>query len=166
MTVKRWGAAGREVWSYDEQLMTSSTAITRSFERSFSLYRDLLAAIDARTLASRLPGLPSNSIGAQLWCVVGARESYARAIAAGTWAGFTCSLDEPGDPVRVAATLEASAASVSKVLESSDHFTETQDRLVLDLLEHEAQHHGQIIRYLYALRLPIPASWKDRYALD
>jgi hypothetical protein len=36
---------------------------------------------------------------------------------------------------------------------------------VLDLLEHEAQHHGQLIRYLYALKLAIPDSWKARYAL-
>jgi len=35
-----------------------------------------------------------------------------------------------------------------------------------NLLEHEAQHHGQLIRYLYGLRLPIPASWKSRYALE
>ena len=38
--------------------------------------------------------------------------------------------------------------------------------LVLDLLEHEAAHHGQLIRYLYGLDLPIPDSWKRKYALD
>ena len=147
-------------------LMVSSSAVGKSFERSFGLYRDLLGVLDARALASGLPGVPSNSIGAQLWCVVGARESYARAIAAGAWAGFTCSLDEPGDPGRVAATLESSAATVASLLQSLDRLTDVQERLVLDLLEHEAQHHGQLIRYLYRLRLAIPASWKDRYALD
>ena len=30
----------------------------------------------------------------------------------------------------------------------------------LDLLEHEAAHHGQLIRYLYGLDLPIPETWK------
>jgi hypothetical protein len=149
-----------------QQLMVSATAVTTSFERSFALYRDLLDVLDERALASALPGLPSNSIGAQLWCVVGARESYARAIASGAWAGFTCSLDEPGDPTKVTASLQESAERVSEVLKSSGPSTEVQDRLVLDLLEHEAQHHGQLIRYLYALRLPIPASWKGRYALD
>lgn len=146
--------------------MISLLAVRNTFERSFGLYRDLLAVLDERALASGLPGLPSNSIGAQLWCVVGARESYARAIDAGAWAGFTCSLDEPGDPANVTASLDSSAASVSRVLDSPEQFTDAQDRLVLDLLEHEAQHHGQLIRYLYALRLPIPASWKERYALD
>jgi hypothetical protein len=27
-------------------------------------------------------------------------------------------------------------------------------------------HQGQLIRYLYGLRLDIPASWKERRALD
>ena len=146
--------------------MVSSSSIGTSFERSFRMYRDLLGVLDARTLTSRLPGVPSNSIGAQLWCVVGARESYARAIEAGAWAGFTCSLDEPGDPERVAAALESSAAMVASVLRSEERLNDVQERFVLDLLEHEAQHHGQLIRFLYGLRLPIPASWKDRYALD
>jgi hypothetical protein len=141
-------------------------AVKSSFERSFGLYGDMLAALDEHGLASRLTGLPSNTIGAQLWCVVGARESYARAIAAGEWAGFTCSLVEPGNPARVAEALDRSGAAVRQALQSHPQLTEAQDRLVLDLLEHEAQHHGQLIRYLYALRLPIPASWKARYALD
>jgi hypothetical protein len=146
--------------------MVSTAAVKTSFERSFGLYRDLLSLLDASVLGSRLAGLPSNTIGAQLWCVVGARESYARAISAGEWAGFTCSLDEPGDLAKVMAALDRSEAAVSQAIQSHEPFTEAQDRLVLDLLEHEAQHHGQLIRYLYALRLPIPASWKSRYALE
>jgi hypothetical protein len=146
--------------------MVSTAVVKTSFDRSFGLYRDLLACLDASVLASGLAGLPSNTIGAQLWCVVGARESYARAISAGGWAGFTCSLDEPGDLGKVAAALDSSASAVSQALGQLDEASDAQDRLVLDLLEHEAQHHGQLIRYLYALRLPIPASWKSRYALD
>jgi hypothetical protein len=98
--------------------------------------------------------------------VVGARESYARAIAAGEWSGYSCSLSEPGDPAEVAAALDRSADAVTMVLASLRDHTAAQTGLLLDLLEHEAQHHGQLIRYLYALRLPIPASWKSRYALD
>ena len=146
--------------------MVSTAAVQRSFDRSFGLYRDLLAVLDEDGLHSRLPGLKSNTIGAQLWCVVGARESYARAIAAGEWAGFSCSLDEPGDPARVEAALGSSASAVSQALRQPAEMTEAQDRLVLDLLEHEAQHHGQLIRYLYALGVEIPASWRARYALD
>ena len=146
--------------------MVSSAAIRESFDRSFGLYRDLLEVLDEVGLQSKLRSLPSNAIGAQFWCVVGARESYARAITSGEWPGFSCSLDEPGDPARVAAALGSSAAAVSKALRLLDETGQAQDRLVLDLLEHEAQHHGQLIRYLYALRLEIPATWRARYALD
>ena len=146
--------------------MSRSDAIRGSFERSFGLYRDLLGAVDATALSCRLPGVRSNTLGAQLWCVVGARESYARAIAAGEWVGFSCSLTSPGDPAEVAEALNRSQAAVTDVLASLDTYSPAQDRLLLDLLEHEAQHHGQLIRFLYALDLPIPASWKARYALD
>ena len=36
----------------------------------------------------------------------------------------------------------------------------------LALLEHETQHHGQLIRYLYGLGIPRPESWQRQYALD
>jgi len=146
--------------------METATAIRNSFDRSFGLYRDLLEILDGRLLGSKLPGLPSNTLGAQLWCVVGARESYARAIASGKWAGFSCSLDDPGDPAKVVEALGRSETAVREALGSPGRSSDTQDRLVLDLLEHEAQHQGQLIRYLYALKMPIPASWKSRYALD
>jgi len=146
--------------------VVTSAAVRDSFDCAFGLYRDLLAVLDEGGLKSTLPALPSNTIGAQLWCVVGARESYARAIAAGEWAGFTCSLDEPADPAEVAAALDRSEAAISEALAPLDDSSDAQDRLVLNLLEHEAQHHGQLIRYLYGLRLPIPASWKSRYALE
>lgn len=146
--------------------MSHADLIEERFRRSFQLYWDLAATLDAVALGSKLPGVPSNTVGAQLWCVVGARESYARAIAAGAWAGFACSLDEPGDPASVVEALERSERAVVEVLGGAETHSDQQDRLMLDLLEHEAQHHGQIIRFLYALRLPIPDSWKERYALD
>ena len=146
--------------------MLRSTIVAESFERSFGLYRDLLAVLDEVVLSTKLPGLPSNTVGGQLWCVVGARESYARAVSAGKWAGFTCSLEDPADPAKVAEALARSEVAVSEAIGRLDESTAAQDRLVLDLLEHEAQHHGQLIRYLYALKLDVPASWKARYALD
>jgi hypothetical protein len=146
--------------------LSISTALRASFERSFGLYRDLVASFDSDTLASDLGAIPSNTIGQQLWCVVGARESYARAIVAGSWSGFTCSLDDAADPVKVAASLKRSESVVLEALEAVETHTAAQSRLVLDLLEHEAAHQGQLIRYLYGLRLAIPPSWKTRYALD
>ena len=146
--------------------MSLTSTVTESFERSFALYRDLVALLDADALASRLGAIRSNAIGAQLWCVVGSRESYARAIAAGAWTGFASSLDDTADPAEVTAALDRSADAVRAVLAGADGSDDARNRLLLDLLEHEAQHHGQLIRYLYGLGLVIPPSWKARYALD
>jgi hypothetical protein len=136
---------------------------------AFGLYRDLVVSLPEEALALRLPELPSNSVGSQLWCVVGARESYVRAVLAGKWQGFACRVTkaESKQLARVAAALAETAALAERVLaDESLEWTGERQRLLVTLLEHEAQHHGQLIRYLYANRLEIPASWKERYALD
>jgi hypothetical protein len=50
-----------------------SNIIQDCFRRSIDLYDDLIAELPEPALAMKLPGIPSNAIGAQLWCVVGAR---------------------------------------------------------------------------------------------
>lgn len=146
--------------------MSLAPAVRDSFERSFTLYRDLAATLERPTLESKLPGLPSNTVALQLWCVVGARESYARAIAQDAWPGFACSLQTPEDPVKLNAALRRSEDAVRGVLADLENFSEDRCRRLLDLLEHEAAHQGQLIRYLYGLKLTIPESWKQRYALE
>lgn len=145
--------------------MSIETAVRERFERSFGLYRDFVDSIGPEDLGSRLGDVPSNTIGGQLWCVVGARESYSRAIKAGNWSGFACSLDDPGSPSKVRAALTRSEADVREALGGLDSATGVAQGLILDLLEHEAAHQGQLIRYLYGLKLEIPPSWKARYAL-
>jgi hypothetical protein len=145
--------------------MPLSTILAASFARSFALYAELIDAVNEDALSAKLPGLPSNTVGLQLWCVVGARESFTVAIKANAWSGFTCSLADPTGKGPVREVLGSSARGVSEVLGRIDNFTEVQYRLIVDLLEHEAAHQGQLIRYLYGLRLPIPGSWKARYAL-
>jgi hypothetical protein len=140
-------------------------SIVGSFERSFGLYRDLVSSLDESSLLSDLPSLPSNTIGLQLWCVIGARESYTRAIRANQWSGFACSLESVSQKAPVVDALSSSSEQILNLLNSVDSFTDTQCRMILDLLEHEAAHHGQLIRYLFALRLTIPESWKSRYSL-
>jgi hypothetical protein len=146
--------------------MAFEAAVRERFERSFEMYRELLAELDDRALVSRLGGLRSNTIGAQLWCVVGARESYSRAIEARQWAGFSCSLDDTADAGKVAAALSASEDAVRTALDGMHAADDAPWGLILDLLEHEAAHHGQLIRYLYGLDLPIPDSWRRKYALE
>jgi len=140
-------------------------SIVGSFDRSFTMYEDLIGTLDETALLSELPNLPSNTIGLQLWCVVGARESYTRAIRANEWTGFACSLESVSHRDVVAEALSSSAQGISSLLGSIDAFTDVQSRMILDLLEHEAAHQGQLIRYLFALRLPIPDSWRSRYSL-
>ena len=141
-------------------------AIRERFERSFGMYRDLVDAVGGDALGRRLGDLRSNTVGAQLWCVVGARESYSRAIEAGAWSGFSCSLDDTADPAKVRSALSGSEDAVRLAIAGLDAGDPTRWGLALDLLEHEAAHQGQLIRYLYGLDLAIPASWKQRYALD
>lgn len=148
--------------------MALTDVIRASFHRSMGLYDDLVNQLPEEALSMRLPGIPSNTIGGQLWCVVGARESYARAVEAGAWSGFSCSLTSEGSRNRLAvqAALSRSAAAVLDQLAQFDSYDDARNRFIISLLEHEAAHHGQLIRYLYGLKLPIPASWKARYALD
>jgi hypothetical protein len=148
--------------------MAMADVIRERVAQSFALYDDLVAGVPGDAFAGTLPGLPSNTVGAQLWCVVGARESYARAIEGGEWAGFSCSLSaaEILERESLRAGLSRSAAAVSAALDALEPDDDARGRLALLLLEHEAAHQGQLIRYLYGLRLPIPASWKERYSLD
>lgn len=141
------------------------STVRERLDRSCSLYRDLIETLEESRLGETLPNLRSNTIGLQLWCVVGARESYTKAIRENEWAGFSCSLLTATEKGEVAAALERSGDALSAVLRASDSFSEAQCRLIVDLLEHEAAHQGQLIRYLYGLRLAIPESWKSRFAL-
>ena len=147
--------------------MATTKVIRERFELSFDLYDDLVAGLPSDAFAATLPGLPSNTVGSQLWCVVGARESYARALEGGAWAGFSCSLSaaEILERESLRAGLSRSAEAVGAALRVLQPNDDARGRLALLLLEHESAHQGQLIRYLYGLRLAIPLSWKERYAL-
>lgn len=125
------------------------------------LFDDLVGLLDDDALTADLP-VPSNTIWDQLWCVVGARESYARAISSGEWSGFSCSLtaNDRGSKPRVASALQCSREMLAKVGEAHP-----DSPFILDVLLHETQHQGQLIRYVYGLSLPFPQSWQDRWNL-
>lgn len=132
-------------------------------KRAFALTHDLCAHLAESALLLDIPGLPSNTIGGQAWCIVGARESYLRALEAGGWQGFACSLISP---VTKAALLGA-LTDTHRRLEGLDFSSLDAIRLELafKLLEHEVQHHGQLIRFIYANRLTFPVSWNERYTV-
>lgn len=132
-------------------------------ERSFQLTHDLVYHLDEHSLNLDLPSLPSNRISGQLWCIVGARESYLKAIEAGGWQGFACSLTSPQVKQSVLAALEATHKRLGEI--GFADLTDAQVALAFDLLEHEVQHHGQLIRFIYGNGLTFPDSWHKRYTV-
>lgn len=131
--------------------------------QSFKLTHDLVTHLEASSLGLDLPNLPSNRISGQLWCIVGARESYTRAIETGGWKGFSCSLTTPRVKQSVLEVLEATHKRLNEIDFAT--LTEVQLDLAFALLEHEVQHHGQLIRFVYANGLTFPLSWNKRYTV-
>jgi hypothetical protein len=137
--------------------------LKENLQRAFTLTHDLVLYIEEKSLTLDLPNLPSNQIAGQLWCMVGARESYLKAIEAGEWSGFSCSLKSPREKQSILEALEDSFHRLNDI--DFTIFSETQKKLAFDLLEHEVQHHGQLIRYVFANQLTFPDSWKKRYTV-
>ena len=137
--------------------------LKEKLDRSFRLTHDLVAHLDETCLNLDLPSLPSNRIAGQLWCIVGARESYTKAIEMGSWKGFSCSLSTPRVKQSVLAALEATHKQMSEI-DFAD-LTDVQIEFAFDLLEHEVQHHGQLIRFIYGNGLTFPDSWNKRYTV-
>jgi hypothetical protein len=132
-------------------------------DRAFHLTHDLVLHLDESSLPLELPNLPSNRIAGQLWCMVGARESYTRAIEIGAWQGFSCSLSTPRLKQSVLAALEATHQQLGAL--DFTGLSDVQLEFAFDLLEHELQHHGQLIRFVYGNGLSFPDSWKKRYTV-
>ena len=132
-------------------------------DRAFLLTNDLVSDLSEDDLQLSLPDLPSNRIGEQLWCIVGARESYLAAIEAAEWSGFSCSINDCFSKAEILQCLSDTRLRASRLMWSN--FNETQTEFLFDLLEHEIQHHGQLIRYIYGNDLTFPKSWNDRYTV-
>ncbi len=133
-------------------------------KRAFDLTEDLVKSLPETSLGMKLKDLPANSIGEQFWCITGARESYLKAIAAGAWAGFGCSLKNASAKSEVLQCLQNSSNEFLSFLRAHE-LNDTQKEFLLNLLEHEIQHHGQLIRFVYANRLGFPESWNKRYTV-
>ena len=138
--------------------------IIKKIERAFNLTYDLIKSLSEDQLLLRLNELPSNRICDQIWCIVGARESYFNAVKNGGWCGFSCSLREPQIKENSLNSLDNSSSLLIKYC-IARKLDVTQFDYLFDLLEHELQHHGQLIRYIYGNRLKFPESWKRRYSV-
>ena len=132
-------------------------AIIAALSKRFNSYNDLARSIEAHQLGEKLDAPRHKSLLEHLWCVVGARESYARALMQGSWDGFACSMSEYTHD-EVIAKLESSADAVMEVIDEVADWDEERERLLIELSEHEVMHEGGIIRHMYAFELEIPAS--------
>jgi hypothetical protein len=63
----------------------------------------------------------------------------------------------------VLAALEAAHQRMNEI-DFAD-LTDVQAELAFDLLEHEIQHHGQLIRFVYGNGQTFPESWHKRYTV-
>ncbi len=134
-------------------------AIIRNLDQRMRCYSELVADIDATDLGATLDVPKSKTIKEHLWCIVGARESYTKAIEAGEWRGFSCSMSSY-ERADFAAALAGSAQAVLDVVEHVTDWTPSRNDLLALLSEHEVMHEGQIIRHMYALRRTLPPSWR------
>jgi hypothetical protein len=154
-------SVGWKIWSIERKIM--SKQLKAKLDRSFKLTHDLVSHLDETSLKLDLPNLPSNRIAGQLWCMVGARESYLKGIESGGWQGFSCSLTAPQVKASVLDVLQSTHERMKGI--DFTALTDIQSELAFDLLEHEVQHHGQLIRFVYGNRLTFPDSWNKRYTV-
>ena len=137
--------------------------------KAMELTDALASEVTAQSLALHNATGRSNTIGEQFWCLVGARESYAKAFEHGVWSGFSCSLNSKSvqDPEVVRSALESTNTLVQAKIRSipEANVDESRVSILFDLEQHEVQHHGQLIRYFYANGLPFPADFAKRYSL-
>ncbi len=114
----------------------------------------------------RLGMLRSNSIG-QLWCLAGARESYSIAIKNDSEFKWTCSFrSDANSKPDIDQYLVGCSENFVLLLKNLDALSMNQQSLLIDFIGHEFQHQGQLIRYLYGNRLPIPDGWRNFWHLE
>ena len=142
--------------------------LRRRLELANTLYLDFVDTVTSENLGSHLADLPSDTVGHQLWCVLGARESFPRAARAGDWQGFTSPVtkEQTTDAAALRAAFVQTASDVDEWVTGIGAADDDSLRYVLALLEHETQHQGQLIRYLYGIGIERPQSWQRQYALD
>lgn len=124
----------------------------------FEAYKDLAETIDDVLLNRKIDVPKHKSLAEHLWCIVGARESYARAIERGSWAGFSCSM-EAFSATDFREKLAESGSALELAIRNVADWSEARSVLLLTLAEHEVMHEGQIIRHMYALEKKLPSSW-------
>ncbi|NKC00309.1 MAG: hypothetical protein GKR90_17735 [Pseudomonadales bacterium] len=132
--------------------------ITDRFTARLDAYTDLADLLDDNLLGQRIDVPKHKSLAEHLWCIVGARESYSKAIDEGEWSGFSCSL-QALTTKDIQSKLIESASRATEVILAVEDWTPERTKLLATLVEHETMHEGQIIRHMYAIGRTLPESW-------
>lgn len=132
--------------------------------QALRLTDDFYNHINGDSLRLRILDLPSNTIGEQAYCIIGARESYLEALRVGQWDKFICSLTDCNNITLIINKMEETHNNIEAFLQDI-RIGEINSNLLFDLLEHEVQHHGQLIRYAYSNKIDFPKSWNIRYTV-
>lgn len=133
--------------------------IINNIKNRVQSYSDLISEIEPSDLNEKLDVPKSKSLAEHLWCIVGSRESYAKALIAGQWQGFSCSMSKY-DHHDFELALTSSGETLIAAIESISEWSSERDQLLAAIAEHEVMHEGQIIRHMYGLRRTLPDSFK------
>lgn len=161
--------------------MSSTIELSQHLQEGWKALRgrtyDLLDVLKQEDLEKKLPFSTSQSLYYQFECMVGTTETLGNALKTGKSQEWHCSLwSLPGH-----ASSSVPLATIRAYLQRSDEFLLTtleEAALLMEqedhtsplqkywtLVEHELHHHGQLINFIYALDLPIPQSWANRWNL-
>ena len=131
--------------------------IVANLRKRFDFYADLVQEIDEQTIHAELDVPRQRSLGLHLWCIVGSRESFARAIERGEMGDWACSVKKL-ERDEFVAKLASSAQALLAAIDGTQEWTPARERLLAQIAEHEVMHEGQIIRLMFGLEKPLPAS--------
>lgn len=131
--------------------------IVDNLTKRLAFYADLVDQAEDHTINAELDVPRNRSLGMHLWCIVGARESFAKAITAGVMGGWASSVKK-FERNEFAAKLASSGQVLLEAINGVDDWTPEREALLAQIAEHEVMHEGQIIRLMYGLEEPLPAS--------
>lgn len=134
--------------------------VLKNIRQRFESLLELVISLESSLLNAQLDIPKNKSVGEHMWCIIGARESYAHALKIGKWDGFSCSLEEIDSTQSIITKLKSSAEEFEIEVSKIQHWSPERHDLLVHLLEHETMHEGQLIRHLYALEHSLPDSVK------
>lgn len=133
--------------------------VISNIKKRFCVLNDLAESLEDFQYFEKLNVAKCKSVEDHLWCIVGARESYFKAILAGEWKGFSCSLVDNSNKSNFVSALKRTENEFDLIVERANWVTSTEE-LLASLYEHETMHEGQLIRLIYGLKLEMPSSSK------